>query len=116
MMMRGGVTKTNIFLLREANKQVKRHFNKLMGRETTAAESGRNSNKGHEKGADHGLSCWVPHPHTGIYVPKGHERVIDDVPGGAASFNQTYWLREVDGVEKPDFDNLSESNFPTNNL
>lgn len=49
-------------------------------------------------------SCWVPHPRTGIYMPKGHEWVMDDVPEGAASFNQTYWLRNVDGVERPDPD------------
>ncbi|KAJ4840251.1 hypothetical protein Tsubulata_015413 [Turnera subulata] len=47
---------------------------------------------------------WVPHPRTGIYVPKGHERVMDDVPENAASLSQTYWLRNVDGVEKPDPD------------
>lgn len=48
-------------------------------------------------------SYWVPHPRTGIYFPKGHESVMDDVPEGAASFDQTYWLRNVDdGVEKPD--------------
>ncbi|KAH7518076.1 hypothetical protein FEM48_Zijuj09G0132300 [Ziziphus jujuba var. spinosa] len=106
MVMRGGVTKTNISLLREANKQVKRHFSKLMGGESMAAIS----NKGHEKAAD-GLSYWVPHPRTGIYVPQGHESVIDDVPDSAASFNQTYWLREVDGVEKLDPDILFERHF-----
>ncbi|KAJ6299096.1 hypothetical protein OIU76_020134 [Salix suchowensis] len=37
----------------------------------------------------------------GIYVPKGHEWVMEDVPENAASFSQTYWLRNVDGVEKP---------------
>ncbi|KAF2320942.1 hypothetical protein GH714_032100 [Hevea brasiliensis] len=51
-------------------------------------------------------SCWVPHPRSGIYMPKGYERVMDDVPEGAASFDQTYWLRNVDGVEKPDPDDV----------
>ncbi|KAF9665957.1 hypothetical protein SADUNF_Sadunf16G0179100 [Salix dunnii] len=46
------------------------------------------------------MEDWLPHPRTGIYVPKGHERVMDDVPENAASFSQTYWLRNVDGVEK----------------
>lgn len=49
-------------------------------------------------------SYWTPHPHSGIYVPKGHERVVDDVPKNAASFDKTYWLRNVDGVEKADPD------------
>ncbi|KAF5743990.1 hypothetical protein HS088_TW08G00578 [Tripterygium wilfordii] len=50
-------------------------------------------------------SLWVPHPRTGIYFPQGHEWVMDDVPLGAASFGHNYyWLRNVDGVEKPDAD------------
>ena len=47
---------------------------------------------------------WTPHPRTGIYVPKGHEWVVDDVPKNAASFDQTYWLRNNDGVDKADHD------------
>ncbi|OMO63330.1 hypothetical protein COLO4_32545 [Corchorus olitorius] len=46
-------------------------------------------------------SCWVPHPKSGIYFPKGHEWVMNDVPDGAASLGQTFWLRSVEGVEKP---------------
>nr|XP_009618571.1 uncharacterized protein LOC104110740 [Nicotiana tomentosiformis]XP_016477132.1 PREDICTED: uncharacterized protein LOC107798628 [Nicotiana tabacum] len=49
-------------------------------------------------------SCWLPHPRTGIYFPQGHERVIDDIPNGAASLTQTYWLRSDDGVDKPQYD------------
>ncbi|KAF8021016.1 hypothetical protein BT93_G1430 [Corymbia citriodora subsp. variegata] len=47
---------------------------------------------------------WVPHPRTGIYFPRGHERVVDDIPEGAASFSQAYWLRSVEGVDRPDPD------------
>lgn len=46
---------------------------------------------------------WVPHPHSGIYYPQGQERLMDDVPKGAASFGQTYWLRSADGVDKSDY-------------
>lgn len=35
-----------------------------------------------------GSSChcdsWVPHEKTGIYCPKGQEKVMDNVPSGAA--------------------------------
>ncbi|WCJ17904.1 hypothetical protein M5689_000289 [Euphorbia peplus] len=55
-------------------------------------------------GKSESTSWWVPHARTGIYVPKGHEWVMDDVPDNAASFDQTYWLRTVDGVERPDPD------------
>nr|XP_010315194.1 uncharacterized protein LOC104645409 isoform X1 [Solanum lycopersicum] len=47
---------------------------------------------------------WVPHPRTGIYFPIGQERVMNDIPNGAASLPQNYWLRNEDGVEKPDPD------------
>ncbi|KAK4744962.1 hypothetical protein SAY87_011274 [Trapa incisa] len=50
------------------------------------------------------LSPWVPHPRTGIYVPQGHESVIDDIPQKAASLVEAYWLRDVDGADKPDPD------------
>ncbi|XP_019165813.1 PREDICTED: uncharacterized protein LOC109161765 [Ipomoea nil] len=43
--------------------------------------------------------CWVPDPRTGIYFPEGHERVMDDIPNAAATSTQTYWLRNVDGVD-----------------
>ncbi|KAF5176550.1 glutamate racemase [Thalictrum thalictroides] len=53
------------------------------------------------------ISSWVPHPHTGIYYPKGKEQVMKDVPKGAASFQQTYWLRseEVDRPSAVDYSN-----------
>ncbi|KAL3515352.1 hypothetical protein ACH5RR_022254 [Cinchona calisaya] len=49
------------------------------------------------------LSDWVPHPRSGIYYPQGQERVMDDVPKGAASCGETYWLRNDDGVDKVDY-------------
>ncbi|XP_043707941.1 uncharacterized protein LOC122657334 [Telopea speciosissima] len=55
--------------------------------------------------------CWVPHPRNGIYVPKGHEMVMDDVPSGAASFTQPYWLRSIEGVDKSFPDSLIEHPF-----
>ncbi|KAI9388623.1 hypothetical protein POPTR_009G091100v4 [Populus trichocarpa] len=60
------------------------------------------------------MEDWAPHPRTGIYVPKGHEKVMDDVPEKAASLNQTYWLRNVDGVEKPDPDTPHDPCLSTN--
>ncbi|KAG6789734.1 hypothetical protein POTOM_005858 [Populus tomentosa] len=58
------------------------------------------------------MGDWVPHPRTGIYFPKGHEWVMDDVPENAASFSQTYWLRNVDGVEKPHDHYLATNLYP----
>ncbi|KAJ4716179.1 putative Late embryogenesis abundant protein Lea5 [Melia azedarach] len=56
------------------------------------------------------LTCWVPHPGTGIYFPVGQERVMEDVPKGAASLGgQTFWLRYDDGVDKPNPDDYSLS-------
>ncbi|KAG8364213.1 hypothetical protein BUALT_Bualt19G0104900 [Buddleja alternifolia] len=53
-------------------------------------------------------SCWMPHPRTGIYFPKGQEWVMEDIPNDAASFDCTFWLRNIDGVDdKPDPDNFT---------
>ncbi|KAK6121199.1 hypothetical protein DH2020_045061 [Rehmannia glutinosa] len=53
-------------------------------------------------------SCWMPHPRTGIYFPVGQDWVMDNVPNDAASFDCTFWLRSIDGVDnhKIDTENL----------
>ncbi|PKI40257.1 hypothetical protein CRG98_039375 [Punica granatum] len=35
---------------------------------------------------------WVPHERTGIYYPKGQEKVIEDVPSGAAKDIGINWF------------------------
>ncbi|KAJ9538021.1 hypothetical protein OSB04_030754 [Centaurea solstitialis] len=45
---------------------------------------------------EHEQNCWIPHPRTGIYYPKGYEWVMKDVPNGAASFPHNYWFRNTD--------------------
>ncbi|XP_034682115.1 uncharacterized protein LOC117911803 isoform X5 [Vitis riparia] len=101
-MARTGVAKTQMLFLRGA-KPVWRGLSKVAG-----AEGAPGKARGRTDGADHkgdgSSSSWVPHPRTGIYIPEGHDHMMDDVPDGAASFGQTYWLRTVDGVDKPDPD------------
>ncbi|GKB51213.1 hypothetical protein Tco_0901966, partial [Tanacetum coccineum] len=41
-------------------------------------------------------SCWVLHLRTGIFYPKGHEGVMNEVLDGAAIFASSYWLRNND--------------------
>ncbi|GJX86257.1 hypothetical protein Tco_0337031 [Tanacetum coccineum] len=41
-------------------------------------------------------SCWILHLRTGIFYPKGHERVMNEVPDGAAISASSYWLRNND--------------------
>ncbi|KAG6507689.1 uncharacterized protein LOC121983085 isoform X1 [Zingiber officinale] len=57
--------------------------------------------------------CWVPHPRTGIYYPKGHDWVMEDVPEGASSFPRTYWLRRdsFEDVDKSDADVSTRTNY-----
>ncbi|EEF34883.1 conserved hypothetical protein [Ricinus communis] len=114
-MVKAGIARTRMFILREA-KQVQGHFSSYRAagydhnhhhnqqQQQQNEQHQESGNLSHEGKMNYNSSCWVPHPRTGIYVPKGHERVMDDVPEGAASFNQTYWLRTVDGVERPDPD------------
>ncbi|KAK9705348.1 hypothetical protein RND81_07G050100 [Saponaria officinalis] len=56
---------------------------------------------------------WVPHPRSGIYFPQGHDWVMDDVPCNAATLGQgqTYWLRNIDGVDKHDPDISSADQY-----
>ncbi|GJT00223.1 hypothetical protein Tco_0821392 [Tanacetum coccineum] len=41
-------------------------------------------------------SCWILHLRTGIFYPKGHEGVMNEVPDGTAIFASSYWLRNND--------------------
>ncbi|XP_010647936.1 uncharacterized protein LOC100265247 isoform X1 [Vitis vinifera] len=104
-MARTGVAKTQVLFLSSCRgaKPVWRGLSKVAG-----AEGAPGKARGRTDGADHkgdgSSSSWVPHPRTGIYFPEGHDHMMDDVPDGAACFGQTYWLRTVDGVDKPDPD------------
>lgn len=43
---------------------------------------------------------------TGICFLRVHELVVDDIPDGGASSSQAFWLRSIDGVHRPDLDEL----------
>ncbi|KAJ0076682.1 hypothetical protein Patl1_35322 [Pistacia atlantica] len=106
-MARAGIPKAKISILRYEVRQIDRRNlskfavvfdddrrqsqdeNYLIGTSTLYSEKMRSSSS----------TNWVPHPRTGIYFLQGQEWVMDDVPKGAASFGQTYWLRADDGVE-----------------
>ncbi|XP_022749150.1 uncharacterized protein LOC111298689 [Durio zibethinus] len=95
------IAKAKILMLREA-KRVERPLSKIAGGvdNREIIDKCRRTNNNDLKDS----SCWVPHPKTGIYFPKGHEWVMKDVPDDAASLGHTFWLRGVDGVEKPEPD------------
>ncbi|KAK3136610.1 hypothetical protein QOZ80_5BG0439350 [Eleusine coracana subsp. coracana] len=59
-------------------------------------------------------ALWVPHPRTGIYYPKGFEWVMEDVPSGAASFRQSYWLRtgETESENSPTMSKTTSLDHP----
>ncbi|KAL2512095.1 hypothetical protein Adt_17695 [Abeliophyllum distichum] len=110
-MARAGIMKTKLLLLdRQVEvKPVGRCISKL------ARSNYKRKTKGSVEGGDmvqqehNGPLGWLPHPRTGIYFPKGHESVMDDVPTDAACFDRTYWLRNIEGVDRPDLpDNLQQ--------
>ena len=37
-------------------------------------------------------SCWFPHDRTGIYYPKGQEKVMEDVPAVAGKDTGINWF------------------------
>ncbi|KAE9618667.1 hypothetical protein Lal_00047685 [Lupinus albus] len=85
-MVRGGITNNAKILLLRGTKRSESGVGKFSGTVCGKIE-------------DSGAACWVPHPRTGIFFPKGHEWVMDDVPEGAACFTQNYWFRNIDGVD-----------------
>ncbi|GKV43238.1 hypothetical protein SLE2022_259960 [Rubroshorea leprosula] len=90
------IGRSKIFLLGEA-KRGERSLSRLAG-----GDLGEKSRRGDNEGNVYDSSSWVPHPRNGIYFPKGHEWVMNDVPEGAACFDRGFWVRNTDGVEKPD--------------
>ncbi|RDX95366.1 hypothetical protein CR513_22131 [Mucuna pruriens] len=98
-MVRRGITKANLLLLGVA-KRAKSGLSKFSGTaQPAAAESSEGVSKSGGRIDD--SSWWVPHPRTGIFFPKGHEWVMNDVPEDAARFSQTCWFRNIDGVDSP---------------
>ncbi|KAI6678126.1 hypothetical protein NL676_038922 [Syzygium grande] len=97
------VVKTKHLLVRQAKRE--RRFTSAFTL-TTKRETPKTQISGGDEvdEPDGDRPCWVPHPRTGIYVPRGHERVVDNIPDGAASFSQAFWFRSVEGVDKPDPD------------
>lgn len=92
--------KDQAFICRGA-KRAKSGLSKFSAtaRASAAESSGEISKSGGGRVED--SAWWVPHPRTGIYFPKGHEWVMEDVPEDAARLNQTFWFRNVDGVDIP---------------
>ncbi|KAI4298537.1 hypothetical protein L6164_032084 [Bauhinia variegata] len=100
-MVRDGFTKSKLLLLRSC-REAKRAGGGLSKNSRKGEPAARESyGVSKTSGKIEDSTFWVPHPRTGIYFPKGHEWVMDDVPEGAASFTQTCWFRNVEGVDKP---------------
>lgn len=59
-------------------------------RDTVKLEGEEVKSKSHAGSSDGG--CWVPHERTGVYCPKGQEKVIDDVPLGAVKDVGINWI------------------------
>ncbi|CAI9781846.1 unnamed protein product [Fraxinus pennsylvanica] len=103
-MARAGIMKTkSLFLVREVEvKRTGRRMSKLGGSYNSIKLKESVDGEDKVQQEHDGQLCWFPHPRTGIYFPKGHERVMDDVPTDAASFDQTYWFRNSEGVDRRD--------------
>ncbi|KAL0008623.1 hypothetical protein SO802_010125 [Lithocarpus litseifolius] len=61
-----------------------------MIRESKKMEGEEVKNKRHTGESD--VHVWIPHERTGIYCPKGQEKVIDDVPAVAGKDFQVNWF------------------------
>lgn len=90
--------------------QVERGFSKQAGVDHKQKQPGNPSDSGEKMSES---SCWIPHPRSGVYFPRGHEWVIDDLPADVASLNPTCWLRNIDGVDRADPDSPPYHSFHT---
>ncbi|XVF67466.1 hypothetical protein PTKIN_Ptkin10aG0123800 [Pterospermum kingtungense] len=111
-MGRAAIVEAKILMLREA-KRVERPMSKIAGADREVIDKCRRRNSSSSNDI-RDSSCWVPHPKSGIYFPEGHEWVMNDVPEGAASLGRTFWLRNVDGVDKPEPELATDQYFHAN--
>ncbi|GMH17930.1 hypothetical protein Nepgr_019771 [Nepenthes gracilis] len=98
-------------LLRDA-EPANRYFSRFAAGSAGHAAAARAVERGQIQSTN--SSVWVPHPRTGIYFPEGHDWVMDDVPEDAALPGRTFWLRNTDGVERPDPDVPPDHYFLSN--
>ncbi|XP_054786874.1 uncharacterized protein LOC129293094 [Prosopis cineraria] len=114
-MARAGLfTKPNLLLLRWNREQAKRGksgVSKVYGKAGGGGGGGGGggeeeryeiSSRGRGNAVGGGTTAvWVPHSRTGIYVPKGQEGVMEDVPENAATFTHTCWFRSDHDLNYP---------------
>ncbi|XP_010034061.2 uncharacterized protein LOC104423252 [Eucalyptus grandis] len=87
---RGAQTMNSVFFKPVLRKAYHRKSSADTMRDTVKLEREEVKTKSHAGSSDGG--CWVPHEQTGIYCPKGQEKVIDDVPPGAVKDLGINWI------------------------
>ncbi|KAJ7961221.1 Late embryogenesis abundant protein [Quillaja saponaria] len=91
--VRGAQTMNSMFVKPLARKTFhKKSSSADTIRETMKLESEEVRNMGSTTAGDNDNSVWVPHERTGIYYPKGQEKVMQDVPSGAGKDAGVNWF------------------------
>lgn len=62
------------------------------------AEEVKNKRSMSHVGESDSNNMWVPHERTGIYYPKGHEKVLEDVPPVATKEFGVDWFSYNDEI------------------
>ncbi|KAB2612662.1 hypothetical protein D8674_034978 [Pyrus ussuriensis x Pyrus communis] len=62
-----------------------------MVRETVKSEGDEAKNK-NQMGENNDNNIWVPHEKTGIYYPKGQEKVLDEISPGSVKDMGVNWF------------------------
>ncbi|KAI7748291.1 hypothetical protein M8C21_017440 [Ambrosia artemisiifolia] len=70
----------------------KAYHRKSGGSDTTRLNHDEPKNKNLCSGSPSDTHAWVPDTRTGIYYPKGQEKVIEDVPSHAAKDYTVNWF------------------------
>ncbi|XP_030963215.1 uncharacterized protein LOC115984348 [Quercus lobata] len=89
--VRGAQTMNSMFFKPVTRKTYhKKSCSPDMIRESKKMEGEEGESKRHMGESD--VHVWIPHERTGIYCPKGQEKVIDDVPAVAGKDFQVNWF------------------------
>ncbi|XP_071728467.1 uncharacterized protein [Rutidosis leptorrhynchoides] len=70
----------------------KAYHKKSGGSDTTKLNHDEAKNKNLNNGSPPSTVTWIPDTRTGIFYPKGNEKVIEDVPSHAAKDYTVNWF------------------------
>ncbi|KAI3437168.1 uncharacterized protein J3R85_005594 [Psidium guajava] len=91
---RGAQTMNSMFFKQVSQPALRKGFHRKSSADTVrdAAKLEGEDAKSKSRAGSSDTGCWVPHGRTGIYCPKGQEKVIEDISPGAVKDVGVNWI------------------------